>query len=456
MLNISDNPIPSQQYTSYSTYRQVSQHTGRKLARWLLVFFILFIIILMLPWTQNVRSKGKLTTLDPANRPQSIYATIGGRIEQWYVREGDLVKRGDTIAHLTEVKVDYFDPQLIDRTQQQVDAKQAAVQSYDGKASALQQQVAALIQSRDFKISQTQNKIQQYRLKIASDSADWIAAKLDAEIAEYQYKRTDSLYKKGIKSLTDLEEKRRKMQETQAKRFGYENKVATSRAELTNAQIELNSIATDYADKIAKSTSDRYSTLSDKYDAESTVAKLQSQYNSYNVRAQYYYIVAPQDGYITKILKKGLGEIVKENEELLTIVPDAKDLAVEMYIKPMDYPLLQKGQKVRFIFDGWPAFVFSGWEGMSFGTFGGVVTSIDNMTSDNGMYRIFVAPDTSAGKMWPPALRVGSAADGMIMLNDVPLWYELWRQLNGFPADFYDEASFEKVKLKAPANQFKK
>ena len=456
MLNISDNPIPSQQYTTYSTYQQVSKHTGRKLARWLLVFFVLFLIIIMLPWTQNVRSKGKLTTLDPANRPQSIYATIGGRIEQWYVREGDLVKRGDTIAHLTEVKVDYFDPQLIDRTQQQVNAKQAAVQSYDGKADALQQQAAALTQSRDLKINQTRNKIQQYRLKIASDSADWIAAKLDAEIAEYQYKRTDSLYKKGIKSLTDLEEKRRKMQETQAKKIGYENKVETSRAELTNAQIELNSIATDYADKIAKSTSDRYSTLSDKFDAESTVAKLQSQYNSYNVRAQYYYIVAPQDGYITKILKKGLGEIVKENEELLTIVPDAKDLAVEMYIKPMDYPLLQKGQKVRFIFDGWPAFVFSGWEGMSFGTFGGVITSIDNMTSDNGMYRIFVAPDSAAGKMWPPALRVGSAADGMIMLNDVPLWYELWRQLNGFPPDFYEESDFEKVKLKSPASQFKK
>ncbi len=456
MLNISEKPISTRHFAAYTSYQYCSKYTGRSMARWLVGFLLLGVFILFLPWTQNVRSKGKLTTLSPDHRPQSIYSTISGRIEKWYIREGQLVKKGDTIAFLSEVKADYFDPNLLERTREQVDAKRSSIGSYQGKTQALEQQIAALKQSRDLKLTQTQNKIRQYQLKINSDSMDWVAAKLDYEIAEFQYRRTDTLYQKSIKSLSDLEEKRRKMQETQAKRNSYENKLASTRADLLNALIDLNGVVAEYTDKISKAESDRFSTLSAQFDAEGSVAKLESQYSNYDARAKFYYVLAPQDCYITKVLKKGLGEVVKENEELVAIMPaDFGDIAVEMYIRPMDYPLIEPNQRVRFIFDGWPAFVFSGWEGQSFGTFGGRIMAIDNMASENGLYRILVSPDPEE-KPWPEALRVGSAAEGIIMLNDVPLWYELWRQLNGFPPDFYEDAKLETVKLKAPANVLKK
>lgn len=458
MLNISDNPISTKHFEGYASYQHCSQYTSRRMARWLIGFFLLFIFSMFLPWTQNVRAKGKLTTLSPDHRPQSIYSTISGRIEKWYIREGQLVKKGDTIAFLSEVKADYFDPQLLARTQQQVDAKKSSIVSYEGKAEALGSQISALNQARELKVSQAQNKIRQCQFKILSDSTDLEAIKIDNQIAEAQYRRTDTLYQKSIKSLSDLEEKRRKLQETQAKKISAENKLASTRAELLNALIDLNGIAADYADKIAKAESDRFSTLSSQFDAEGSAAKLESQYSSYDARAKFYYVLAPQDCYINKVLKKGLGEVVKENEELVSIMPaDFGDIAVEMYIRPMDYPLIELQQRVRFIFDGWPAFVFSGWEGQSFGTFGGRITAIDNMASENGLYRILVSPN-EADKTWPTALRVGSAAEGIIMLNDVPMWYELWRQLNGFPPDFYEEAKLEddRLKLKAPANTLKK
>ena len=107
-----------------------------------------------------------------------------------------------------------------------------------------------------------------------------------------------------------------------------------------------------------------------------------------------------------------------------------------MYVYPVDLPLLQKGQEVRFIFDGWPSIAFSGWPGLSYGTFGGKVMAIDNFISDNGKYRILVAPD-STNETWPTGLRVGSGATGMALLKDVPIWYEIWRKLNGFPPDYY-------------------
>jgi len=457
MLNISDNPLSPKHFENYSAIQYCSRYTSRSMARWLIGFLLIFLLAMFLPWTQNVRAKGKLTTLSPDHRPQSIYSTISGRIERWYIREGQLVKKGDTIAFLSEVKADYFDSKLLERTQQQVDAKKSSIGSYEGKASALGDQIRALNQARELKISQTRNKIDQYRLKINSDSMDLEAIKLDNKIAEDQYIRTDTLYQKGIKSLTDLEEKRRKRQETQAKKISYENKLASTRADLLNALIDLNGIVADYTDKISKAESDRFSTLSAQFDAEGSVAKLESQYSSYDARAKFYYVLAPQDCYISKVLKKGLGEVVKENEELVAIMPaDFGDIAVEMYIRPMDYPLIELNQRVRFIFDGWPAFVFSGWEGQSFGTFAGRISAVDNMASENGLYRILVSPD-STDKEWPTALRVGSAAEGIIMLNDVPLWYELWRQLNGFPPDFYEDAKLdEQLKLKPAANQLKK
>ena len=88
------------------------------------------------------------------------------------------------------------------------------------------------------------------------------------------------------------------------------------------------------------------------------------------------------------------------------------------------------------MFDGWPTVVFSGWPNLSYGTFGGEVVAIDNFISQNGKYRILVAPDPNDVE-WPDALRPGSGANGLILLTDVPIWYELWRNLNGFPPDFY-------------------
>jgi hypothetical protein len=94
---------------------------------------------------------------------------------------------------------------------------------------------------------------------------------------------------------------------------------------------------------------------------------------------------------------------------------------------------------VRFVFDGYPAIVFSGWPSNSYGTFGGRVFAIESSVSTNGRFRILVAED-DAEKKWPAQLRVGSGANGIALLKDVPLYYELWRNINGFPPDYYTPA----------------
>ena len=100
----------------------------------------------------------------------------------------------------------------------------------------------------------------------------------------------------------------------------------------------------------------------------------------------------------------------------------------------MDVPLLRPGRKVRLTFDGWPALQFAGWPSVAVGTFGGIIAVIDQINAPDGSYRVLVRPDATDEK-WPasPSLRVGSGVVGWAMLDEVPIWYELWRTLNGFP-----------------------
>ena len=458
MLNISNNTINERiKVDSFSSFKIVKLSNSNHLfTRWLISLFLFFIIFLFLPWTQNIQSKGKVTILRPEHRPQTIHSTLPGRIEKWFVQEGQLVKAGDTIAFLSEIKDDYFDPQLVPRTEQQVQAKSAAIGAYSRKANALGDQIRAMQLELQFKEQQLFNKVQQGNLKVASDSIELIRAQLDNIIADRQWKRADTLYRQGIVSLKDVEDKRLKLQETAAKLIASDNKLLVSRNELINARLELTTVLYEYKQKIAKAESDQFSTMSDQYDAEASVSKLSIQASNYARRTGLRYITAPQDGYIAKALQVGIGETIKEGDPIVSILPANYELAVEIYVRPMDFPLIKTGKEVRFIFDGWPAFIFSGWPGASFGTFKGRIVAIDNIISENGQYRLLVAPEKN-DKTWPQALRPGSGANGIIMLNNVPVWYELWRQLNGFPPEYYDSnvKGNKGVKWEAPIKAIK-
>nr|MBI1229240.1 HlyD family efflux transporter periplasmic adaptor subunit [Cytophagales bacterium] len=438
MLNISKNTVKDRiDLSSFESYKlTVPSNESRKRVRILLYCMLVVFVILFLPWTQNFRSRGIVTALKPEHRPQTVHSVIPGRIEQWYVQEGEFVNRGDTILFISEIKDEYMDPELLDRTKLQVDAKFLSVRSYEEKVKAQENQIGALTQNNRLRLEQAQNRLQQAQLSIMSDSIMLEAELLNLSVAEAQFERMESLYEQGLKSLTELEQRKIKLQETLAKRISAENKLLSSRNDLLTAQIELNAIDNDFQDKLAKVNAERYTALSDQYDAEATLTKLENQLSNYTVRSGMYYVLAPQSGYITQAIQVGIGETIKEGAEIVSIMPEDYSLAVELYIAPIDLPLVKIGNRVRFIFDGWPAIVFSGWPQLSNGTFGGVVYAIDNFTSSNNMYRILVVPDPDE-EPWPDAIRPGSGADGIALLNDVPIWYEIWRQMNGFPADFY-------------------
>ncbi len=405
----------------------------KRVTLWLELIFGFFILFLFLPGTQNIRGSGRVIALNPADRPQEVPTVIGGAIAAWHVQEGEYVEAGDTLIQLREVKDKYMDPDLIPRLEQQLKAKEEAIVAYSEKIQALSRQIEALQQSLEFKRRQVDNKLRQSNMKVKIDSAGVQAALVDEKIARDQFDRMKALYNKQLEPLTKLEERQNKFQAAAAKRIEAENKLLVSQADVLNAQIEQSAVVAEYMDKISKARSDKSTAEASLYDAQALVAKLRNELAGNRIRAGYYYITSPQSGYVVKALKAGVGEQIKEGEGICTIMPDGGELAVEVFVRAMDVPLLSKGRTVRLQFDGWPAIQFSGWPSVAIGTFGGRIHVIDYINSPGGYYRVLVKMDTLQDENWPRQLRVGSGVYAWALLDDVPVIYEIWRQLNGFP-----------------------
>jgi multidrug resistance efflux pump len=371
---------------------------GILMAKWLMAMGAIFIVFLFLPWQQNIRGIGKVTALNPANRPQTVQAVIAGQIQKWHVREGQAVKAGDTIVTIREVKEKYFDPQLLE----------SSLTSKTEKAQALSRQIEALKTGMQRKIEQATAKLQAERIKFQN--------------AENQYQRNKKLFEAGNIPLTKFQE--------------IEYKYQGSEADYRNATLEIARLRAEYMEKVSKSESDLSATQGDIFEAQGEISKLTNEYTNTQIRSGQYQITAPQSGYVVRAMRAGIGETIKEGDAVCTVMPEVTDLAVEMYVKAMDVPLISKGRKVRIEFDGWPALQFSGWPSVSVGSFGGTVEVIDYISSQPGEFRMLVIPDKT-DEAWPQQLRVGSGTRGWVMLENVPVWYEIWRQLNGFPPSLY-------------------
>lgn len=413
-------------------------HINKKsnVAKWFLFTFLAFVFIMFLPWTQNIKTQGNVNTLFQEQRPQKLNSPIPGRIIKWYVKNGDVVKKGDTILQISEIKDDYLDPLLVERTQEQVQAKKGVRDYYNAKISTTENQIAAITASKDLKLNQIKIKIAQLQNKLKAEQAELTAINNELKIAQDQLNRQNKMYEEGLVSLTQLQQRNVSYQNALAKKTSAENKLAQTQQEIAAQNIEQNAVIQEYTEKLSKTEGDRFQSMGQVAGSTGDIAKLENQVATYKVRKGLYYILATQDGQITQLTKAGIGEIVKDAETIGIIVPKKIDYIAEIYVKPVDLPLIRENQKVMLTFDGFPAIVFSGWPNSSYGTFSGKIIAIENSISENGLFKAIVAEDKTQ-KRWPPNMKIGTGASGIAILNDVPIWYEIWRNINGFPPDYY-------------------
>ncbi len=402
---------------------------SQRVARWLAISVVAFVAVAALaPWQQNIAGSGRVIAFAPNDRPQALQATISGRVVRWHIVEGARVSEGDVLVDLTD-----NDPDRLERMTQQRDATRARLEAYQSQVIAYEERLAALQRSQGAQISAQEAEVRVARESLQAKRELLIAADAKMATARIQQERIEGLTKDGLASQRDQELAllsatsstaslasakagvRGAESSLQTKRAALERVRASTEADLRSATASLRSAETQVASAQAALA-----------DTESRLAQQKAQV-----------VRAPRDGMVQRIMVQQGGVQVSRGQTLAYLVPNTESRAVEVYVDGNDAALITPGRHVRLQFEGWPALQFSGWPSVAVGTFGGTVAFVDPSDDGRGDFRIVILPDRD-DEEWPDTrfLRQGTRAKGWVLLDEVRVGFEIWRQLNGFPPSF--------------------
>ncbi len=408
----------------------------------LLLIFLIVVSLIYVPWQQSVTGAGQIFIFKPGDRPQAIEAQIAGRLKQWNAAEGQSVKAGDILGEIEEIDQKFLDPNQLRSQRGQKEALLASRAAAQARLTALESQLKDLTGARAVAIPAADERFRmaQDRIKVAEQNIE--QAKQSVTTAQQNYERVKFLFEdKGLRSKRDLEL-------TELELVSQKTRLESVQAQWQLAQREAEALRLDAGrvtnDTAAQLNGIRVSMASVRESIakiDSDILKLDIDISNLEQRSQQHLIRAPRDGKLVRVMRVGQGETVKAGTVLAQIAPATQDQAAEIYLSDYDAPLVRPGDPVRLSFDGWPAIQFVGWPSVAVGTFAGKVKVIDAVSDDQGRVRIVVEPDLVAvekngDEPWPPLdqLRPGSGARGWVMLRNVSLGFELWRQFNAFPA----------------------
>ena len=398
----------------------------RRFARvlWLIVLAIP-LALLLAPWRQNVRGDGRVIAYAPLERQQTVEAPIDGRIIEWWVAEGSTVQEGDPLFEITD-----NDPMLLDRLDAQLQTQIASEEAANAKVASYQEQMDAIEVARGHALDAARERVSMAEQKILESELALDAAQISYETAQLQLTRQEALAADGLASTRELELARLDSRRTTAERDRRQAALRAAGSDRAAKQAEVLEIDADFDARIGSARANRESAVSDAAKARESILSLETRM----ARQRTQRVLAPMNGTVLRLVANQGGEIVKAADPVVVLVPDTQNMAVELLVDGNDMPLLSVGRRVRLQFEGWPAVQFAGWPSVARGTFGGIVRLIDATDDGAARFRVVIVPDPE-DENWPSKrfLRQGVQARGWILLEEVSLGFELWRNLNGFP-----------------------
>lgn len=383
------------------------------------------LLALLAPWQQSVRGSGRVIAYAPLERQQAVEAPVSGRVVEWFVQEGSQVDEGDPVVRISD-----NDPSLMLRLDAQRQALNTQLENANARVSARRLQLDAVERAQQSGIRGYQAQVRGAERSLEAARQTEAASEAALETALLNHQRIKTLQEQGLSSdrqfeLADLTLARRRTA----------REAARARAEaagegLSSKRADLERARADAASSIESARASLASAQSELASAQASIARLDVQIS----RQQAQLVLAPRAGTIFRVVANQGSEQVKAGDHLAILVPDTAERAVEVWVDGNDAALISPGRSVRLQFEGWPAVQFAGWPSVAVGTFGGTVAFVDSTDDGQGSFRVVIRPDP-AEPGWPSArfLRQGVRTHGWVLLNQVSLGFEFWRQLNGFP-----------------------
>jgi multidrug efflux pump subunit AcrA (membrane-fusion protein) len=424
-----------------------SPRLARLAAHGLLAALVLTIVgMFFIPWQQTTKGSGRVVAYFPTERPQTIESPIYGRVVKWGtgIVEGARVEKGQFILEIRDIDADR--PR---RLAEQVAATREKIRFAQLKSETYGRQIVDLTEARTMVLEASRELVEEAGRKLEAERQALIAAAAGEKQTRSNNERQQRLFEQGFTSGVNAEIEQRKYEEAVAKVKAAQEYVRAAEDYLSAKRHELEQKSREAQTKIDYARAMQQEAQGEIALTSKELVELEGKQAQFESRRIY----APRDGIILRLFANEEAEMLKEGDPLFTIVPETSERAVELMIDGNDVPLLTTGREVRLQFEGYPAVQFAaGWPEVAAGTFGGKITAIDATDDGKGKFRVLVRP--APGHAWPNErfLRQGVRANGWVLLNRVTLGYELWRQLNGFPPVYGDEATGDKdvKKVKLP------
>lgn len=383
------------------------------------------VVLLVMPWQQNIVGEGRVVAYAPTERQQIMDAPINGRIIRWAVQEGSRVKAGDTLLELSDLDVEFTS-----RLESQWQAAETRFKAKEEEVRAYRLQLASLQAAQDLQVTTAQHRLDVARQRTRSAEESLAASQATLYTAGLQAQRLRRLIADGLVSRRDLEIAERDEAVARRNLNSAAAGVDSAKAEQRAVEVDIERIRADAKARVDSATATLNKTLSELEDSRVSLTRFQVDVS----RQRNQVIQAPRDGIVLKIMGNSEGLVVKQGDSLLVLIPDTQARAVELWVDGNDVPLITPGRPVRLQFEGWPAVQFGGYPEVAVGTFGGRVAFVDPSDDGKGKFRLMIVPDEQ-DEAWPGErfLRQGGRTRGWILLGRVTLAYEIWRQLNAFP-----------------------
>jgi len=405
------------------------------------LLLVVALLIAFVPWTQTITTTGQLSAYSPYERPQDIEAQITGRINKWHVFEGVRVKQGDLILELSDIDPLFMAPDLLSLLEQRKTAleqnRQAALDraaQLEKRIKEMQNLVKAAVPSAEARVLEAENKVREAEQNVA-------AAKIVVDTAELNVDRHKQLAERGLVSQRELELTIQAAIGSKAELQGAEAALQAAKQGMRALSFGRDQISADVLQRLLDAEASRAGAFADAARATDQLADVSLRLSNITQRRIASRTYAPIDGTVVRMAEVGPGETVRPGDKLLRISPLSADKAAELWADGLDSPLLNVGRKVRLLFFGIPAIPLPAWPELMAGTYGGVIKVVDQVDDGKGNFRFWVVPDPE-DRPWPEQshVRQGTKVMGWVILNRVPLWYELWRRVNLFPPDYQERA----------------
>lgn len=342
--------------TSKKSRRNWSDH------RAMMIYLIGSIFILAVIWSiysdldQVSRAPGQVI---PAGHVQVLQSTDGGTIAQILVKEGDVVKRGQLLVSLDQVRI------------------KAAVDESEGKVASLRATMAridaelfdrALVFPPEVKkfpeLMSDQMLLFEKRRKALSDQVSAIRTML--ALNQQELDMNLPLLKQGDVSRADV--------------LRLERSVSDLKSQLVNVQ---NKYVADLQEEYTKTDED--------------LVAAQEILDQRNDALQDTEIKAPVNGIVKNIHLTTIGGVLKAGDEVLSIVPTGEDLVVEARVSPSDIANIKSGQRASVKFDAYDSSIYGSANGRVIYVSPDTISEVQP-SGTTAYYRVHITVDTSRMK----------------------------------------------------------